>query len=72
VPPCTYSNSKTGKELQVFPVPIKGPLSTAIDGGPVTGCVLVLRGGDSLGEADEVAAGVPDGEFFHAVEGGSN
>ncbi len=44
----------------------------AIDGGPVTGCALVLRGGDSLGEGDEMAAGVPDGEFFHAVEGGSN
>jgi hypothetical protein len=38
----------------------------------VIGCVLVLRGGDLLGEGDEVAAGAPDGEFFHALAGGSN
>jgi hypothetical protein len=38
-------------------------------GSPVTGCVLVLRGGDLLGEGDEVAAGVLDGEFLHATEG---
>ena len=32
----------------------------------MTGCVLVLLGGDLLGEGDEVAAGVPDDEFFRA------
>ena len=32
----------------------------------------MLRGGDGLGEGDEMAAGILDAEFAHAVEGLSN
>src|SRR6266852_5241882 len=33
---------------------------------------LVLRGGYLLGKRDEVAAGVLDAEFFHAVKGSTD
>src|ERR1700704_6608905 len=39
---------------------------------PGPGCVLLPRRGGGLGEGDEVAGGVLDGEFFHAVEGGAD